>query len=408
MHRSVYQLLHLHLEGWGIMKFTKNIKTTVKKIPPVYLLLISISPILISIIIHLAVMIYANYVKWTWLGNRPAAEYELPVDVLNEGQKDDRLQFQGTELEDDFEADDDMFDPVPEIEYRPVIPEVEILPDPKASDELDFISVDASALDAKWVTPTTGGKPLDTGAEMLVGSFSRHIQLMREGGLDVVFVFDSTSSMSGYLKQVKMKIRNLAAAFRKLVPTCRIGLVTYRDKDDEYVTKHFPLTHGVVSLHNFLIDIGYGGGYDIREAVADGLRVAIRDMKWNRKSKKFILLIGDAPPHLEDMPGAVKMIQHFRDNMGGKLSVLDIRQPKKITRYYWETYVQPNMTDPGIESWEFLTDTQGVMDDFRTLATVGGGEGARLINEEKVIKHMLLLIFGTRWEMYLDEFMKNL
>ena len=389
------------------MKFTEKIKTSVKKIPPFYLFLISISPIVVSVLIHLAVLFYANFVKWTWLGNRPIVQQELPVEILNDRQ-DERLQFQGTELEDDFDAEDDMFDPVPEIEYRPVIPEVEILPDPKASDELDIISVEASALDAKWVNPTTGGRPLDSGTEMLVGTFSRQIQMMREGGLDVVFVFDSTSSMSGYLNQVKLKIRNLAAAFRKLVPTCRIGLVTYRDKQDEYITKKFPLTYGVVSLHDFLIDIGYGGGYDIREAVTDGLEVAINDMKWQKKAKKFILLIGDAPPHLEDMPRAENLVQHFKNQMGGKLSALDIRQPKNITRYYWETYVQPNMTDPGIESWEFLTDTTSVMDDFKTLATIGGGESARLINEEKVIRHMLLLIFGTRWEMYLDEFMKNL
>jgi len=30
------------------------------------------------------------------------------------------------------------------------------------------------------------------------------------------------------------------------------------------------------------------------------------------------------------------------------------------------------------------------------------------MNEEKVVKNMLLLIFGVRWEMYHDDFMKNL
>ena len=68
----------------------------------------------------------------------------------------------------------------------------------------------------------------------------------------------------------------------------------------------------------------------------------------------------------------------------------------------------PNITDPDIESFEYLTDTQSVMKDFRIIAEAGGGESARIINEEKVIKNMLLLIFGTRWEMYLNEFMKNL
>ena len=52
---------------------------------------------------------------------------------------------------------------------------------------------------------------------------------MREGGLDIVFVFDSTSSMAEVMRQVKYKIENLIVVFKQLVPTCRVGLVTYRD-----------------------------------------------------------------------------------------------------------------------------------------------------------------------------------
>jgi hypothetical protein len=51
---------------------------------------------------------------------------------------------------------------------------------------------------------------------------------------------------------------------------------------------------------------------------------------------------------------------------------------------------------------------QRVLEEFQMLAQAGRGESARLGNEEKVIKDMLLLIFGARWEMYLGEFMKNL
>jgi hypothetical protein len=208
--------------------------------------------------------------------------------------------------------------------------------------------------------------------------------------------------------KLALKIRNLAAAFRKLVPACRIGLVTYRDKRDEYVTKQLPLTHSVTSLQEFLDKINYGGGFDVREAVVEGLRVAIEEMKWKDKSKKFILLIGDAPPHQEDMPRAIDMIKRFRATMGGKLSVIDIREPKNMTEYYWRTCILPNMTDPGIESFEYLTDKEHVMDDFETFSQAGGGESARLVNEDKVIRNMLLLIFGTQWEMYLEEFMQNL
>ncbi|MBA3035284.1 MAG: VWA domain-containing protein, partial [Desulfobacterium sp.] len=353
-------------------------------------------------------LVYANYVKWSWFDKSPVVQNAIPVEIIDESKKDDKIKFNSKDLKDDFHSDDKMFEPVPEVQYRPVIPVVEILPDSKANEALDIISVSTPGLESIMGGPATGSKLPDTGSAMMVKSFSRHIQSIREDGIDVVFVFDSTDSMSAYLKEVKLKIRNLASAIRKLVPACRIGLVTYRDNKDEYITKQFPLTYSITSLQEFLNKVDYGGGYDIREAVAEGLRVAIEDIKWNKKSRKFILLIGDAPPHIEDMPRAIEMVKNFRIKMGGRLSVIDIREPKDMSRYYWERYIMPEMTDPGIESFEYLTDPRKVMEDFEMLADVGGGESARLTNEKKVIRNMMLMIFGTRWEMYLDEFMKNL
>ncbi|MDY6844494.1 MAG: vWA domain-containing protein, partial [Thermodesulfobacteriota bacterium] len=316
------------------MTFIENVKPILRRISPFYLFLIAISPFLMSFLIHMMVLFYASTVTWLWVGKVPVIEKEIPVHILNEGKKDTGLTFQGKDLLNDFDAEDSMFDPVPEIEYRPVIPDLEILPDPKARDEFDIISIEATATDSEWPNPTTGGQPLDTGSEMQVGSFSRHIQILREGGLDVVFVFDSTSSMGTYLKAVKSKIKNLTSAFRKLVPICRIGMVTYRDYQDVYVVKQHTLTHGILSLEAFLSEIDAGGGYDIREAVAEGLNVAINGMNWNKKSKKIILLIGDAPPHTKDMHNAVELVKKFRDEMGGKLSVIDVRRPQNMTEYY--------------------------------------------------------------------------
>jgi hypothetical protein len=48
------------------------------------------------------------------------------------------------------------------------------------------------------------------------------------------------------------------------------------------------------------------------------------------------------------------------------------------------------------------------MQEFQALAEAGGGESARLTDDEKVVKDMLLLVFGARWKVYLGEFMRNL
>lgn len=378
--------------------------------PKFYLVLIAVSPILLSFLFHTMALYSAHRFRWSWFEEGDASVQDPPpVVIQGEGQANNRLKFQGLDKLDDFDADDDLINPVPEIEYRPVVPKIDVLPTPKDADTLDIISVDAASMNSKseWENPATGGMPLDTGTKMFVGSFSRHIQVLREGGLDVVFVFDTTSSMSNYINEVKLKIINLAATFRNVVPTCRIGLVSYCDHSDPHVTRQSPLTYGVKSLKAFMASIELCNGGDEREAVAEGLKVAVQKMGWNEKSKKFILIIGDAPPHTEEMQDAVDLVGSFK-NSGGKLSALDIRKPKPYSKAYWRQHIQPTIKDPAIESYEYLTDSEQVMDAFRTLAEEGGGESARLVNEKKVIKHMLLLIFGTRWEIYLDEFMENI
>ena len=377
-----------------------------KQISPFYLFLIAALPILISLLIHMMVLFYANHVTWKWLG--PATpEHKAPVVLVEEASE--RLSFDSTDNLDSFDADDDMFDPVPEISYRPVVPNMEILPESAASEELDIIAVEAASLDGQWVNPATGGQPLDTGSEMMAKSFSRHIQVLREGGLDVVFVFDSTESMVDYINSVKLKITHLAGAFRKLVPTCRIGMVTYRDRNTAEVTRMAPLTHGINSLRKFLSEVKILGGGDRREAVGEGIRVAIEEMEWRKKAKKVILVIGDAPPHKEEVQPTVAMIRDFAQNNNGQLSVLDIRAPGQMSLDYYKSSIQSNISgETYVESYDFFSDNKKVMTDFQAFADAGGGEGARLHDERKVIRHMLLLIFGTRWQMYLDEFTTSL
>ncbi|MEL0083142.1 MAG: vWA domain-containing protein, partial [Gammaproteobacteria bacterium] len=222
---------------------------------------------------------------------------------LRYGQRDDRLKFQGDDAQDSFRADDLMAYPMPDIDYQPIAPDVEYFADAALHSRLDLISVQAATVDRQWANPVTGRQPLNTGYERLVGSFSRHIQVLREGGLDVVFVFDSTHSMASFILEVKAKIEHLARAFKTIVPTSRIGLVAYQDDDAEsrFVTRIQPLTYGTVSLQGFLTDIEAWGGTDIEEAVDVALETAVEQMHWAEKSKKFILLIGDAPPHAEDM-----------------------------------------------------------------------------------------------------------
>ena len=372
------------------MSFAKDIWNFIRRLSPFKLFLLILSPFTLSIFIHLTILILFSYITWYIPMQKKAEEGHVATIVLEEG-KSDRFSFHTKKNLDQFKINNHMAYPLPQIEYRPVLPEIKFYPEPTIREELDLIGVET--MDRKWLNPATDRQILYTGEEKLFGSFTRHIQLLREGGLDIVFIFDSTSSMAEFLRKVKIKIVNLVATFKNLVPTARIGLVTYRDVGEDFVTRKHSLTHGTKSLQIFLRDIDPVGGGDREEAVDEALRVAIEELNWKKYAKKIILLIGDAPPHKKDMPKTRKLIEKFRKKMGGMVATLDTSyKPFKI-----------KTSGDNLDR-----EQEKVMDEFKLFAEIGGGESARLIDEEKVIRQMVVLVFGTRWEVCLDEFLKNL
>ena len=372
---------------------------------------LALIPLIVSIVLHGTGLFVADKVRWS-MGNS-GLEEELPeaakVDI-RDGKADNQLEFQGEDSLDSFRADDMMAYPMPDIDYQPIAPDVEYFPDAQVQEKLDIISIQAATVDQEWSNPTTGRQPLNTGYEKLVGSFSRHIKVLREGGLDVVFVFDATHSMGSFILEVKHKIENLALSIKKIVPTSRIGLVAYQDDDADsrFITRLEPLSYGTLSLQDFLVDIEAWGGSDYEEAVDVALTTAINDMPWQPKSKKLILLIGDAPPHAEDMDDLMDQIERFRTQMGGRIAVIDTRPPERTNRAASELYMPESSRDFSTESNSYSDDQNDVLDEFLTIAQAGGGEAARLENDKKVIQDMLLLIFGSQWENYLGEFMRTL
>ena len=123
--------------------------------------------------------------------------------------------------------------------------------------------------------------------------------------LDVVFVLDTTSSMSGLIEGAKQKIWSIASrmASGKPTPKVRVGLVAYRDIGDAYVTQLHPLTEDLDAMYATLRGFRAEGGGDGPEAVQDGLADAVDKMKWSdgKRVAKMIFLVGDAPAHVQDV-----------------------------------------------------------------------------------------------------------
>jgi Mg-chelatase subunit ChlD len=127
--------------------------------------------------------------------------------------------------------------------------------------------------------------------------------------VEVVFCLDTTGSMGGLIDAAKQKIWTISnqIAGGKPTPQLKLGLVAYRDRGDEYVTKVFDLTDDLDAIHGHLMGLRAAGGGDLPESVNQALHDAVTKIKWSsdKKTLRIIFLVGDAPPHM-DYPDDVK------------------------------------------------------------------------------------------------------
>lgn len=121
--------------------------------------------------------------------------------------------------------------------------------------------------------------------------------------VEVVFVLDTTGSMSGLIQGAKENIWSIASSMAQAKPTpeLHIGLVAFRDRGDDYVTKVVDLSSDLDSMYATLMDFQAGGGGDGPESVNQALDDAVQRISWSKDptSYKAIFLVGDAPPHMD-------------------------------------------------------------------------------------------------------------
>jgi uncharacterized protein YegL len=121
--------------------------------------------------------------------------------------------------------------------------------------------------------------------------------------VEVVFVLDTTGSMSGLIEAAKEKIWSIASSLAQAesAPEIRLGLVAYRDRGDAYVTRVTGLSSDLDSVYATLMDYRAEGGGDAPESVNKALHDALHRISWSRDQQTYqaIFLVGDAPPHMD-------------------------------------------------------------------------------------------------------------
>ena len=266
-----------------------------------------------------------------------------PDDKLEQLELDNPSDFEPMEV-----LESDMFAPVNE--------------SPLAENEFDLtVPMIAGGAQQSFEVQTLEQENLLAGGQE---NFGKMINRLKRDGLDIVITFDSTGSMQREIDQVKNKIERIGGVLMEMIPKTRIGIVTYRDRTDEYPVKGLPLTDNLAKVTLFLEKISAGGGGDVPEAVHQGLQWAIEKNNFRRRARKVVLLFGDAPPHPDKNVLCQKLASDFRKR-GGIVSTVTCRSE----------YVLP---------------------EFEAIAKIGLGEAFLTSNDRQIMTQLIILVFGSQ------------
>ena len=122
-----------------------------------------------------------------------------------------------------------------------------------------------------------------------------------EKKLDIMFMVDTTGSMSDELEYLQAEIDDVIGRVAKGNDniSIRTSVNFYRDLGDEYVVRSFRFRNNVDTCKKSLSEQRATGGGDFPEAVHTALDVAINKHAWDEDSTKIMFLVLDAPPHKE-------------------------------------------------------------------------------------------------------------
>jgi von Willebrand factor type A domain len=241
----------------------------------------------------------------------------------------------------------------------------------------------------------------------LGGEGGDYVGGLRKVGLDVALVIDATDSMQFVADSLKSRLLKLIGSLHKMVPTTRIGIVAYRDKGEEYVTKWVDLSFSTSKLQDFVSNLQAGGGGDWPEAVFDGLEAAVNDLKWRKNSKRVIVLVAGSPPHPDSVSNVLGLVQNFQAQ-GGMVSVLDMAEKmhEDFERAIYKTSSQL------VGSQFKPTPLPGFYQEFRntmsSIAKAGGGEFIPLTEDKALTKQIIVMTFGSRWQTEMAKYLRDL
>ncbi|MBN1696292.1 MAG: VWA domain-containing protein [Spirochaetales bacterium] len=132
--------------------------------------------------------------------------------------------------------------------------------------------------------------------EELLRTISEILDKEKGESLDLVLAIDTTKSMKEEMPGLKKNLLPTIREHTNQFKIYRIGLVFYKDYEDDYLTKTYPFETDMGNIQKTLDGVVVRGGRDDPEAVFEALYAATDSFSWESASR-VIILIGDAPPH---------------------------------------------------------------------------------------------------------------
>ncbi|XMB72058.1 vWA domain-containing protein [Mycoplasmatota bacterium WC30] len=124
--------------------------------------------------------------------------------------------------------------------------------------------------------------------------------------IELMFVIDTTGSMGDEIAFLQAELDNVISEVKSLNPNSVIKLAllfyrdlegSYREIEDDYVTRFYDFTTNIESQQTRLIEQYANGGGDFPEAVSTALYEAVNKNWTDENSTKLIFHVLDAPPH---------------------------------------------------------------------------------------------------------------
>lgn len=148
------------------------------------------------------------------------------------------------------------------------------------------------------------GRSFELGAARIFQQGINHrripVSCDRPAAVDIAFVVDATGSMSDEIAYLKAELEDVIGRARDTLAQAdlRLAAVFYRDKGDEYLTRHSDFSSDISRTVDFIGEQNANGGGDTPEAVDEALRVALSGLSWRPTAvARLLFLVLDAPPH---------------------------------------------------------------------------------------------------------------